>query len=187
MVSFDDLFVCRQTGIDMARLSFVLALLALVLAIVALVQYSSSVTSVGLVLPRSVFGVTGSPVTSVGTLTGTFNDQNVNTVFAGPSAGVAAAPSFRALALSDFPADLSYVQAFGAKCDGKTNDTAALLKADANSTGGIAVPPGTCVIAASITLQHQLVMSPGAMLSIAPGATLTLLIVPIASAQQQIF
>lgn len=59
------------------------------------------VESVGLSLPTSVFTVTGSPVTSAGTLTGTFIEQNPNTVFAGPASGSAAAPSFRALAAAD--------------------------------------------------------------------------------------
>ena len=45
-----------------------------------------SVTSVGLSLP-SIFTVTGSPVTSSGTLTGTLNTQAANTVFAGPTSG----------------------------------------------------------------------------------------------------
>ncbi|MBU0763523.1 MAG: lactonase family protein, partial [Bacteroidetes bacterium] len=64
---------------------------------------SGSVTSVGLSLP-SIFTVTGSPVTTSGTLTGTFNNQNVNTVFAGPASGGAAQPTFRALVAADIPA-----------------------------------------------------------------------------------
>jgi hypothetical protein len=126
-------------------------------------------------------------VTSAGTLTGTFKNQNANTVLAGPSGGAAGAPGFRALALSDFPADVSYVQAFGAKCDGRTDDSVAFQRADSLSTGAISVPPGTCVIGTSITLVHQLAMSPGAVLSIAVSAKLSLLTVPIASPQQRIF
>ena len=61
-----------------------------------------SVTSVGLSMP-SIFTVTGSPVTSVGTLTASFNNQAINTVFAGPSSGVAGAPTFRSLVTADFP------------------------------------------------------------------------------------
>src|SRR5208282_3553469 len=38
-----------------------------------------TVTSVGLSLPAGVFTVSGSPVTTSGTLTGTFNTQNANT------------------------------------------------------------------------------------------------------------
>jgi hypothetical protein len=69
---------------------------------------SGTVTSVGLALPLSVFTVSGSPVTTSGTLTGSFNTQADNTVFAGPSSGPAAVPTFRALVSSDIPA-LSYV------------------------------------------------------------------------------
>jgi hypothetical protein len=66
-----------------------------------------TVTSVGLSLP-SIMSVSGSPVTSSGTLTGTLTTQAVNAIFAGPSSGAAASPTFRALATADIPA-LSYV------------------------------------------------------------------------------
>ena len=66
-----------------------------------------SVTSVALALP-SIMSVSGSPVTTTGTLTGTLTTQSVNTLFAGPSSGAAAAPTFRALTTADIPA-LSYV------------------------------------------------------------------------------
>ena len=68
---------------------------------------AGSVTSVGLALP-SIFSVSGSPVTSAGTLTGTLNTQSANLVFAGPSTGVPAVPAFRSLVAADIPA-LSYV------------------------------------------------------------------------------
>jgi hypothetical protein len=61
-----------------------------------------TVTSVALSLP-SIFTVSGSPVTTSGTLTGTFNTQNANLVFAGPSSGVAATPTFRSLVSADIP------------------------------------------------------------------------------------
>jgi hypothetical protein len=66
-----------------------------------------SVTSVALALP-SIMSVSGSPVTSSGTLTGTLTTQSVNTLFAGPSSGAAATPTFRALVTADIPS-LSYV------------------------------------------------------------------------------
>jgi hypothetical protein len=61
------------------------------------------VSSVALTLPSSVFTVTGSPITSSGTLTGSFNPQPVNTVFAGPASGGAGTPTFRALTIADLP------------------------------------------------------------------------------------
>jgi hypothetical protein len=66
-----------------------------------------TVTSVGLSLPAQ-FTVTNSPVTGSGTLTGSWNNQTANYVFAGPASGAAAAPTFRALVASDIPS-LSYV------------------------------------------------------------------------------
>lgn len=62
-----------------------------------------SVTSVGLSLP-SIFSVAGSPVTTTGTIAATLAAQAANVVFAGPSSGGAATPTFRALAAADLPA-----------------------------------------------------------------------------------
>lgn len=61
-----------------------------------------TVTSVGLSLP-AIFSVSGSPVTTTGTLTASLATQVANTVFAGPSAGVDAAPTFRTLVADDVP------------------------------------------------------------------------------------
>ena len=57
---------------------------------------SGTVTSVGLSLPPFIT-VTGSPVSTSGTLTGTLATQTANTHFAGPTSGSAAAPTFRPL------------------------------------------------------------------------------------------
>lgn len=64
---------------------------------------TGTVTSVALALP-SIMAVSGSPVTTSGTLTGTLTTQSVNTLFAGPSSGAAAVPTFRALTTADIPA-----------------------------------------------------------------------------------
>lgn len=55
------------------------------------------VSSVGLSLPGAVFSVSGSPVTTSGTLTGTFVVQGANFMFAGPVSGASGVPGFRAL------------------------------------------------------------------------------------------
>lgn len=60
-----------------------------------------TVTSVALSLP-SIFSVSGSPVTSSGTLTGTLATQTANLIFAGPGSGGAATPTFRALVANDY-------------------------------------------------------------------------------------
>lgn len=65
---------------------------------------AGSVSSVGLALPASVFSVAGSPIVGAGTLTGSFTTQTANTVFAGPAAGGAVVPTFRALVAADIPA-----------------------------------------------------------------------------------
>lgn len=67
---------------------------------------TGTVTSVALSLPN-IFSVSGSPVTSSGTLTGTLASQTANYVFAAP-AGSTGTPSFRALVAGDIP-DLSSV------------------------------------------------------------------------------
>jgi hypothetical protein len=65
---------------------------------------TSAVSSVGLSLP-SFITVSGSPVTTSGTLTGTLASQTTNTVFAAPN-GSSGAPTFRTLVAADIP-DLS--------------------------------------------------------------------------------
>lgn len=67
---------------------------------------SGTVTSVALSLP-SIFSVSGSPVTTSGTLTATLASQTQNLVFASPN-GSSGTPTFRALASADIP-DLSAV------------------------------------------------------------------------------
>jgi hypothetical protein len=64
---------------------------------------TAAVTSVGLSLP-SIFNVSGSPVTSTGTLAATLATQTANFGFFGPTTGSAAAPTFRAMVLADLPA-----------------------------------------------------------------------------------
>ena len=63
-----------------------------------------TVTSVALSLP-SFITVSGSPVTSSGTLTGTLASQTANTVFAAPNSS-SGTPTFRSLVSADIP-DLS--------------------------------------------------------------------------------
>ena len=64
-----------------------------------------SVTSVGLAAPLE-FTVSGSPVTTSGTLTLTKANQTANTVWAGPTSGSAAQPAFRLIEIARhaFPA-----------------------------------------------------------------------------------
>lgn len=68
---------------------------------------AGTVTSVGLSLPN-IFTVSGSPVTTSGTLSATLASQTQNHVFAAPGSGGNGAPAFRALVAGDIP-DLSSV------------------------------------------------------------------------------
>lgn len=61
-----------------------------------------SVTSVGLSMPAE-FSVASSPVTSSGTIAVTKANESANLVFAGPTTGAAAAPTFRSLVAADVP------------------------------------------------------------------------------------
>jgi len=72
----------------------------------------NGVTSVGLSLP-GIFTVTAGPITSSGSLTAVLASQSANLVFAGPSSGGAAAPTFRALTAADLPAGTGSVTSVG--------------------------------------------------------------------------
>ena len=61
---------------------------------------AGTVTSVALTVPAEL-SVSGSPITSSGTLAVTKANQSANQVFAGPTSGGAAAPAFRALVAAD--------------------------------------------------------------------------------------
>lgn len=61
-----------------------------------------TVSSVGLSMP-GIFSVSGSPVSTTGTLTATLVNQSAGAVLAGPTTGSPAVPSFRALVDTDIP------------------------------------------------------------------------------------
>ncbi len=86
-----------------------------------------SVTSVALTTP-AFLSVSGSPVTSSGTLAVSLATQTANTVFAGPDTGSAAAPTFRALVAADIPS------LDAAKITSGTIATARLGSGTANAT-----------------------------------------------------
>lgn len=69
---------------------------------------SATVNSVALSLP-SFITVSGSPVTSTGTLTGTLASQTANHVFIAPN-GSSGSPTFRALVSADLPAAIDAVK-----------------------------------------------------------------------------
>ncbi len=67
------------------------------------VSGSGTVTSVAMTVP-SFLSVAGSPITTSGTLALTLANESANTIFAGPSTGSPAAPTFRSLVAADIPA-----------------------------------------------------------------------------------
>jgi hypothetical protein len=70
------------------------------------VNGTGTVSSVGLALPSSVFSVSGSPVTSSGTLTGAFISQSANQVFGNCTSG-SAIPLFCSLTANMIPGTLN--------------------------------------------------------------------------------
>ncbi len=64
---------------------------------------SGTVTSVGMTVPSALLAVTGSPVTTAGTLAVSLPVRVANTIFCGPSTGADASPTFRALVAADIP------------------------------------------------------------------------------------
>jgi len=108
---------------------------------------NTGVTSVGLALPGTVFTVTGSPVTTTGTLTGSLATQAMNTVFAGPTSGGNAVPTFRVLTAADIGGVFQLYKENAttptAPVASGTNSVAIGSGATATGTGTFAVGLGT--------------------------------------------
>jgi hypothetical protein len=66
------------------------------------ISSAGTVTSVGLTAP-SEFAVSGSPITTSGTIALSWTTESANLLFAGPASGSAASPTFRALSANDIP------------------------------------------------------------------------------------
>jgi hypothetical protein len=66
---------------------------------------TGTVTSVGLAdgSTAPIFTISGTPVTASGTLTETLSTESANAIFAGPTSGGAAQPTFRSLVVADVP------------------------------------------------------------------------------------
>lgn len=87
-----------------------------------------SVNSVALAMPPE-FIVTGSPVTSTGTLTAAWDVVSANLVFAGPATGPDDVPTFRLLTITD-------VSGLQTALDGKANNSVQIIAGAGLSGGG---------------------------------------------------
>lgn len=115
---------------------------------------TGSVTSVALSLP-AIFSVTGSPVTTSGTLTASLASQTANTVFAAPN-GSAGAPTFRALVAADIPAlTLENVPDAWVKRSVKAATTANITLNAPQTVDGIALIAGDRVLVKDQTTASQ--------------------------------
>jgi len=103
---------------------------------------SGSVSSVALADASStaIYTVSGSPVTTAGTLTLTLNTQSANKVFAGPSSGSAAQPQFRSLVTADLPSGTGTVTSVGLTSSG-TYAAALTMGSAVTTSGNISVTP----------------------------------------------
>lgn len=80
---------------------------------------TGSVVSVAMTVP-SFLSVSGSPITDSGTFVVTLAAQSANFVFAGPSSGASASPSFRTMVSNDLPANLTGYTGSGGTFSGPT-------------------------------------------------------------------
>jgi hypothetical protein len=108
---------------------------------------SGSVSSVALVMPGE-FSVSGSPISTSGTLTVTKAVESANRVYAGPTSGGATAPTFRALVAADLPGGTGSVSSVALTCEVPAALLAKVI------TGSPITTSGTIDLA--ITLANQL-------------------------------
>jgi hypothetical protein len=133
-------FFYAASGVVTVQIYSVLLTQQLVLADQAIIAGggSGSVTSVALTMPAE-FAVAGSPVTVAGTLAVTKNNQNANTVYAGPNAGPAAAPTFRTLVAADFPVGVGTVTSVAVTCTVPAFMGSAIAGSPITTTGTIGI------------------------------------------------
>ena len=118
---------------------------------------SGTVTSVGLSMPN-IFSVSGTPVTSSGTLTAAFVSQSQRLFFASPASG-SGVPSFRAITANDLP-DLSGSYDFYGSWNVQVNDATTKMILKSGSTQYSTMFNGIKLIAGSnITITESVVGS----------------------------
>jgi hypothetical protein len=110
---------------------------------------NGSVTSVALTAaPTSVFNVSGSPITTAGTLALSMDDQAKNKVMAGPTTGADATPSFRSLVVADLP-DISTDRLWGRDTSGTGAEEEISLGTNLEFTGSQSIRHTASALAAN--------------------------------------
>lgn len=98
-----------------------------------------------------IYTLTGGPITTSGTLTQTLNTQTDNQIFAGPTSGSAAQPTFRSLTVADMPTSIipnsSYFFGTGANgnvtCNGPITLTTDMFYNNLTLTTGCVLKPAS--------------------------------------------
>ncbi len=90
-----------------------------------------TVTSVAMTVPAEL-SVSGSPITTAGTLAITKANQSANQIYAGPASGAAAVPGFRAAVLLDLPG-VPACRAYNSTNISLTNATLTVLALDSEA------------------------------------------------------
>lgn len=134
---------------------------------------TGTVTSVGVTVP-SFLSVSGSPVTSSGTIAISLATQTANTVFAGPTTGSAASPTFRALVLGDLPIGVGLTASTLAQFAATTSSQLAGVISDETGTGSLVFANTPTLITPVLGVATATSINKVAITAPATGATLTI-------------
>lgn len=132
---------------------------------------SGTVTSVAMTVP-SIMSIGGSPITTSGTLAVALATQSANLVFAGPSSGSAAIPTFRSLVALDLPDETINAQTGTTYTFALVDDKACVTFNNASAI--TATVPANATIGFAVGTQIDLVQIGAGTLTITPAAGVTI-------------
>lgn len=126
---------------------------------------SGTVTSVALsdASTTPIYNISGSPVTTSGTLAFTFKTQSANTVLAGPTSGGAVQPTFRSLVAADIPSlSGTYLPLAGGTMSGNINmGNDSIVNINQLAIGQTSAAAGTAIDIVNSTGSTQTVQGTG--------------------------